>query len=108
MFEPLSGLGAGDVRDLLAARELALPDDIAASLIALTSGNAQLLLLAIDALRHTKHPTQLVGRLLESDEIERYLLREVDARLNGEERLVMRRSPLCLATQPRAARSARC
>jgi tetratricopeptide (TPR) repeat protein len=88
-FEPLNGLSVKDARDLLAAHAIKLPGRLSAQLTELTSGNAQLLLLAIDALRRARDLQQLIAQLLETENIERYLLREVDAGLTDDLRAVM-------------------
>jgi ATP/maltotriose-dependent transcriptional regulator MalT len=88
-FEPLEGLTPEDTRRLLIAREIVLIDDLVEDLYTHTGGNAQFLTLAIDALKWAMDPDQLVGRLAEADDIERYLLNEVDGRLTRDERAVM-------------------
>lgn len=88
-FAPLNGLSFADTRALLAARHLALSDPLIADLHTKTEGNAQLLTLAIEALRHTTNPVHLMARLVETDDIERYLMHEVDEGLSSTERAVM-------------------
>lgn len=88
--EVLTGLSPDDTRGLLAARGLELPPELFAQLYEQTGGNAQLLTLAIDALRRTSSPARLVGDLIDADDIVRYLMREVDDGLSDDERLVMR------------------
>jgi hypothetical protein len=74
----LESLIETDTRAVLAARGLALAGDLAAELHHQTAGNAQLLTLAVDALRHTRDLAWLIAHLPEADDIERYLLQEVD------------------------------
>jgi tetratricopeptide (TPR) repeat protein len=88
-FEPLAGLSAEDTRRLLADRGLALPGDLAAELHARTGGNAQFLTLAIDALQSAGDPARLIDELSETDDIERFLMAEVDEGLTEDEREVM-------------------
>jgi serine/threonine protein kinase/ATP/maltotriose-dependent transcriptional regulator MalT len=88
-FEPLPGLSALDTGALLAAHGLSLPDRFADELYAQTEGNAQLLILAIDALKRTQNPRLVIDNLAETDDIERYLINEVDASLSEHEREVM-------------------
>ena len=88
-FEPLAGLSATYTCRLVAKRGLSLSDDLAADLHARTDGNAQLLTLAIDALQHAEDPADLIARLLETEDIERYLMTEVDEGLTEDERAVM-------------------
>jgi tetratricopeptide (TPR) repeat protein len=86
---PLAGLSSADARRLLETHGLMLNDDLAAALYARTEGNPQLLILAIDALRRVVDPARLIDRLTEAANIERYLMRELDARLADDERAVM-------------------
>jgi tetratricopeptide (TPR) repeat protein len=88
-FEPLAGLSRQDTHRLLAERDLSLSDDLEAELYARTGGNAQFLTLAVDALRSAGDPARLIERLAETDDIERFLMSEVDGGLTGEERAVM-------------------
>ncbi|GAB4196984.1 MAG: hypothetical protein OHK0022_14920 [Roseiflexaceae bacterium] len=85
----VSGLSENDLDSLLAARNLVLEAQAVQALHRQTCGNPQLLMLAIDALRRGLHPEQLIKALLETDDIERYLLNEVDAGLSAEERALM-------------------
>jgi tetratricopeptide (TPR) repeat protein len=88
-WAPLEGLSSDDARRLLLARDVHLSSQQAEELHRLTEGNAEFLTLAIDALKQAKNPDLLLGRLAESDDIERYLLQEVDEGLTGQERAVM-------------------
>lgn len=88
-FEPLAGLSRAATRQLLAANEISLADDHLDQLHAYTGGNVQLLSLAVDILRDTSRPATLLDRLVDTDDIERYLLAEVDGRLTRDERQVM-------------------
>jgi ATP/maltotriose-dependent transcriptional regulator MalT len=88
-FEPLSGLSDDDTRALLASHSLSLPEELVADLYAQTEGNAQLLILAIEALKRTQNPRRVVAHLAETDDIERYLMNEVDTGLTLKEREVM-------------------
>jgi tetratricopeptide (TPR) repeat protein len=88
-FAPLVGLSPADARSLLEAHGLMLNDDLADALYARTEGNPQLLILAIDVLRRGRDPAWLIERLAEAAGIERYLMRELDARLADGERAVM-------------------
>jgi tetratricopeptide (TPR) repeat protein len=85
----LAGLSAADVSRLLDARGVGLSDTLRAELHTQTGGNAQLLTLASDALGRAPDPARVIARLTEADNIERYLLKEVDAGLSGDERQVM-------------------
>jgi tetratricopeptide (TPR) repeat protein len=88
-FDPLEGLSYEDTRHLLNARNLALAEPQIEQLYHYTAGNAEFLTLAIDALQRAVSPDLLIRRLAESDDIERYLLQEVDEVLTGPERGVM-------------------
>ncbi len=88
-FEPLKGLSGCDAEALLATRSLSLPSDLADDLYAQTEGNPQLLTLAIEALKQTSHSKRTIAHLVETEDIERYLITEVDAGLTEEERDVM-------------------
>jgi tetratricopeptide (TPR) repeat protein len=86
----LAGLREADVRRLLDARDTRLADTLIADLHAQTGGNAQLVSLAAAALQRASDPARVIAHLAETDNIERYLLNEVDARLGDDERKVMR------------------
>ncbi|HTP09318.1 MAG TPA: tetratricopeptide repeat protein [Anaerolineae bacterium] len=85
----LAGLRVEDAQHLIIERGVALPDDLITAVYAHTQGNAQLLILAIDALRRAKNPANVIARLVESEDIERYLMTQVDGQLTAEERQVI-------------------
>ncbi|GAB4211798.1 MAG: hypothetical protein OHK0022_46760 [Roseiflexaceae bacterium] len=86
---PLGGLKHEDTRALLELRGVLLDNTLLDVLYEQTGGNTQLLTLAIDALQRGQRPAKLVAALLETNDIERFLLREVDAGLSEDERSVM-------------------
>ncbi|HEU4324705.1 MAG TPA: CHAT domain-containing protein [Roseiflexaceae bacterium] len=86
---PLSGLTREDARALLELRGVLLDEMPLDVLHQQTGGNAQLLTLALDALQREQRPAKLLAALLETSDIERFLLREVDAGLSEGERSVM-------------------
>lgn len=88
-FEPLLGMSLDDTRRLLEAQSISLPTEWVEQLFTYTGGNTQLLSLAIDILRDTGGAAALLDRLIDADNIERYLLDEVDGRLTRDERQVM-------------------
>lgn len=88
-FPPLAGLSLDDVRRLLRMHEIEIGDELQERLHRYTGGNAEFLVLAIDTLRQAREPAELIARLAETDDIARYLMREVDNGLNGSERAVM-------------------
>ncbi|MBP7693807.1 MAG: tetratricopeptide repeat protein, partial [Anaerolineales bacterium] len=87
--EPLAGLSLTDMQALVQARALTLADAATAELYAVTGGNARVLMLALDGLRRAKDPARQIARLTESDQIERFLIKEVDGALTDDERGVM-------------------
>ena len=88
-YEALAGLSAADSDGLLAAQGVQLPEALSAELYTHTEGNAELLTLALDALKRTNSPERLIAHLAETDDIERYLVSEVDEGLSENEREVM-------------------
>lgn len=88
-FKALAGLSISDSRQLLLLRGIHLTETQLDELYKYTGGNAEFLTLAINALQQAKNPDLLISRLAESDDIERYLLQEVDETLTGQERGVM-------------------
>nr|WP_162292445.1 AAA family ATPase [Candidatus Promineifilum breve] len=88
-FEPLGGMSLADTRQLLEGQEVYLSSDRLEQLYHYTGGNAQLLSLAVDVLRDAGDAASLLDRLIDADNIERYLLDEVDGRLTRDERQVM-------------------
>ncbi len=111
-FEPLSGLSQEDTIKLLtqhgftvdqtslpAAYEThmlsrmqdraLLPAEIAVNLHARTGGNAQLLTLAIDGLKRTPTMTRFIIQMFLDNDIERFLIKDIDSSLTDDERAVM-------------------
>lgn len=88
-FDALAGLAAADAGRLLVLEGLRLSEAVAAELHAHTAGNAQFLTLAVDALKQAPNPAELVANLAASDDIERYLLGQVDKNLGDAERDVL-------------------
>ena len=87
--EPLRGLSRQDTDTLLRATSVHLPETLRAALYARTEGNAELLVLAIQALQGADEPATLINRLAKADNVEHYLLVEVDEGLSEEDRQVM-------------------
>jgi ATP/maltotriose-dependent transcriptional regulator MalT len=88
-FEPLAGLNLSDVRSLLVARDVELPEQGLEQLHTLTAGNAEFLTLAAEALRRAERPLQLIEMLAQAQDIENYLMAQVDERLSDLQRDVM-------------------
>lgn len=85
----LDGLQPIDALDLLRLEEISLTDDLFHDLYTRTEGNAELLHLAANALRRADSPAQVIERLANSQDIQRFLMTEVDQSLDDEERAVM-------------------
>ena len=88
-FKAMDGLSAQDALRLLQSKGVQLTNKQIDQIYALTAGNAEFLILAIDALRKALDPEDLLERLAGTDDIERYLISEVDDALTGQERTVM-------------------
>jgi tetratricopeptide (TPR) repeat protein len=88
-YESLDGLTLNDTRGLLEAQEIILDDDVLEQLHTYTGGNPELLSLAVDLLRNSTGAPSLLERLIETNDIERFFLDEVDNLLTRDERLVM-------------------
>lgn len=88
-LDPLDGFSAEDARLMLTRWGLVLPPALFDRLYVHTGGNAQFLTLAINILQHEADPASAIDRLVESQDVERYLLAEVDERLTEDEQAVM-------------------
>ncbi|MBV7332613.1 tetratricopeptide repeat protein [Chloroflexi bacterium TSY] len=88
-FRALEGLSLEDTQRLLVQESLPLADGFMYQLHADTEGNAQFLTLAIQALKQSSDPFQVLDHLAEADDLERYLLNQVNAQSSEEERAVM-------------------
>jgi tetratricopeptide (TPR) repeat protein len=88
-FEPLDGLTLADTQALLEAQEITLDEGRLGQLHIYSGGNPELLSLAIDLLRNSTGATALMERLIETTDVERFFLDEVDGLLTRDERLVM-------------------
>jgi tRNA A-37 threonylcarbamoyl transferase component Bud32/tetratricopeptide (TPR) repeat protein len=86
---PLTGLNLGDSQVLVQQYGLTLDAALMARLHRITEGNPQLLILAVDALTQATRPADVLDRLTEAVDIERYLLHQVDTGLSTDERQVM-------------------
>lgn len=85
----LGGLSEAETADLVASRGAALAPAQLAALHRQTGGNPQLLVLALDAMGRGADPARLLLDLTEAPDVERFLLREVDAGLGAGERRVL-------------------
>jgi tetratricopeptide (TPR) repeat protein len=89
-FRALDGLSAVDAGVLLAQRGINLPPELLAALHAQVQGNGQLLNLAADLLRHSREPATLIATLSEQQDVERFLVRQIDESSSDDERTVLR------------------
>jgi tetratricopeptide (TPR) repeat protein len=88
-FQPLNGLTEADTQHLLSKQNIFLPVHQVTFLHHTTGGNAQLLNLAATLVQHTGDATDLIERLDKAEDIEQYLLVEIDAGLEENQRAVM-------------------
>ena len=88
-FVPLGGLSLADAGRLLAARKVTLASELLAELHQRTDGNAELLTLAAHALQRSRQPSQVIKRLADVEDIETFLLQEVDKGLAADEKSVL-------------------
>ncbi|MCB0158242.1 MAG: CHAT domain-containing protein [Caldilineaceae bacterium] len=85
-FAPLSGLSLDDARLLIEHLELNLPPTLLEQLHELVEGNVELLIMAGDVLRHANGTDAALDRLVRADNIQQYLLDELDNTLSDGER----------------------
>ncbi len=88
-FESLTGLNAADVGRLVKTKGLTLPPEMVTELHTRTEGNAELLTLAINVLKKSNNPNQVMHHLSNTDDIERYLIKEIDDHLTEDDRDVL-------------------
>ena len=81
----LWGLEFEDSRELMLKRGITLEGRPLINVCTQTQGNPRMLNYAIDALLRTANPEKLVERLLDTDSIERFLIKEVDDVLTRDE-----------------------
>lgn len=87
--EELPGLTLDDANAFLTQREVALSEALTTELHSVTGGNATFLTLAAVALRAAPQPASLIARLAKIDDIERFLMLEVNDHLSGDEQRAM-------------------
>jgi tetratricopeptide (TPR) repeat protein len=85
----LDGLSRSDVKELVEARGLALTIEQMEALHKRIAGNAQFLNMAIRALQFASDSEQIIRSMAETEDIERYLMNEVDEHLSESERRVL-------------------
>lgn len=84
--DPLSGFTAADALRLLVNQGISLPTEQFQTLHECTDGNPQLLILAADLLRQSPDSKSIIDSLFRSDDIEGYLVDEIDKSLKSEEK----------------------
>lgn len=86
---PLHGLTADDTAQLFSERGVTLSSPHITALHTHTGGHATFLNFAITLLQRAADPDRLIAELASADDVERYLLHEVDEQLHDDERSVM-------------------
>lgn len=87
--QQLSGLTIDETADLLHNRAIQLPDDLITRLNELTGGNGAFLTLAAVVLKDAIDAEEIIGRLAREDDVERFLMEEVNDRLANNDQRVM-------------------
>lgn len=87
--EPLKGLSVEETQVLLSSNNILLSKEQFKTLYSKTNGIPQLLSWAIQALKSTEIPEKIINHLLETDDVERFLINEIDQSLNEDQRRVM-------------------
>jgi tetratricopeptide (TPR) repeat protein len=89
-YHPLAGLSRNDVHKLVVKRGLELSQSMVSTLHRKTDGNAEIINLAIISLSAASNKGGFIEKLDKAKNVQRYILNEVDRRLNADERAVMR------------------
>jgi ATP/maltotriose-dependent transcriptional regulator MalT len=87
--EELPGISLEDMRLLLTAKQMALPERLASDLLGRAGGNLELLTLAINALRDHPDPAALIAGLAHQGSVEHFIMTQVDKGLSEDEKDVM-------------------
>ena len=87
--EELEGLDEADTRALLDGRDVDLAEGLTRRLHEVTGGNGAFLTLAAVVLRRTRDAAPLIEELASVDDVERFLMEEVNDRLSASEQRVM-------------------
>ena len=87
--EQLAGLNQAEAAELLKQREVDLQPDLVEQLTEITGGNGAFLTLAAVILTDSREPEEIIGRLAREDDVERFLMEEVNDRLSNSEQRVM-------------------
>ncbi|MEM7530836.1 MAG: CHAT domain-containing protein [Chloroflexota bacterium] len=86
---PLEGMTPHDSLQLLQANGITLDGSLYHALHERTDGNVQFLHLAIEAIKQTGKPERVIERLAMTNDVERYLVAEIDDTLDEDAREVM-------------------
>lgn len=86
---PIHGLTLEATGQLLKQQGLILEPDLVNRLHNSTHGNAELLRLSVELLRNSSHPGRMLEHLAEAEDVERYLISEIDTQLTDIEPDVM-------------------
>lgn len=89
-YEQLNGLNQSDTEVIFATQGVELPDELFIELHSLTEGNPELLVLALQAIQQTQQPAKLISKLVRTEQVKQFLMREIDDGLDADERMVMR------------------
>lgn len=87
--QEITGLSGVDTSMLLAERGIVLPDTQISDLHSHTGGNGAFLTLAAVVLKHAQDPAGVIAKLVEINNIERFLMEEVNDRLSANQQRVM-------------------
>ncbi len=102
---PLGGLNAIETYHFVAQSGLVLSDALLNTLFTYTGGNAQFLTLAVATLHQTDDGQAYVEKLATAEDVEAYLLVQIDRHLNEVERAVMGAVALCMGVPTTRDRS---
>ena len=88
-FRAVEGLTAADAASFLHQRGISLAPDLLTTLHGQTQGNAQLLSLAAELLCRAADPATVITYLSQQQDVERFIIRQVDASLSDDERAIL-------------------
>ena len=88
-FRAVEGLTLTDATALLQRHGINLAPNLLAAVHGQTQGNAQLLSLAAELLRRSADPAAMIARLSQQQDVERFVIREVDESLSDGERAIL-------------------
>ena len=88
-FRAVAGLTPDDAASLLQRRGISLAPALLAALHEQTQGNAQLLNLTAAMLGRSPNPAALIASLSDQQDVERFVIQQVDTALSNDERAVL-------------------